>query len=189
MLRLVDTPTPLELPMFTSTVPAGLVFNPKSLGSLLSAPEYTIRAKDHDFVLGACIRLSISADGSSDHRDETVVVPAVAIECKRYLERNMLDECAGTAEKIKKTTPYCRYMIVAEYLKMDEGLPEASMIDEIFILRRQRNLERLHTGFTPNPIYPDLIKNIYDDAVDHLKRVWWDPQSALTEGRVFNFPR
>lgn len=167
----------------------GLVFNPKSLTSLLAAPEYTIRAKDHDFVLGACIRLSIRADGATDHRDEVVVVPAFAIECKRYLERNMLDECAGTAEKIKKATPYCRYIVVAEFLKMNEALPEASMIDEIFVLRRQRNLERLHADFVPNPIYPDLVKCIYDEAVQHLKKVWWDPNSALLEGRVFNFPR
>ena len=60
------------------------------------------------------------------------MVPAVAIECKRYLERNMLDECAGTAEKIKRATPYCLYLVVAEYLKMDDAAPEMSRIEEIF---------------------------------------------------------
>src|SRR5262249_23309565 len=42
----------------------GLAFNPKSIDTLLSAPEYTIRRKDHDFVIGATIELTISTEGS-----------------------------------------------------------------------------------------------------------------------------
>jgi hypothetical protein len=167
----------------------GLVFNPRDLKSLTTAPEYTIRQKDHDFVLGACITMDMSADGGKDVRREKLVVPAVAIECKRYLERNMLDECAGTAEKIKKATPYCRYIVVAEFLKMNNASPEISLIDEIYVLRRQRNLERQHADFEPAPIAADLVCHIYEDVVRHLKRIWWDADAALVSGRVFNYPR
>lgn len=167
----------------------GLIFNPRDLKSLTTAPEYTIRSKDHDFVLGARLEMRISAQGVAASRADSLVVPAVAIECKRYLERNMLDECAGTAERIKKSTPYCRYIVAAEFLKLDHASPELSVIDEIYVLRRQRNLERGRPGDVVNPIYEDLVAAIYCDVLAHLKRIWWDPNSGLDTGRVFNFPR
>ena len=101
----------------------------------------------------------------------------------------MLDECAGTAEKIKKATPYCKYFVVSEYLKMDDASPEISLIDEIFVLRKQRNSDRLETSFVPNPIYPDLVYEIYSDCLQHLSKIWWDPESGFRSGKVFNLPR
>ena len=167
----------------------GLSFNPSSLEALMTKPEYTVRQKDHDFVIGASIELSIKAVGETTALAEKIIVPAIAIECKRYLERNMLDECAGTAEKIKRATPYCKYIVVAEYLKMDDASPEISLIDEIFVLRKQRNSERLGAEFKPNPIDASLVCEIYSDCVRHLGKIWWDPQSALKTGKVFNLPR
>lgn len=167
----------------------GLIFNPREVRSLVTAPEYTIRSKDHDFVLGACLEMTVAAEGAVAINKERLVVPAVAIECKRYLERNMLDECAGTAERIKKATPYCKYIVASEFLKLDKASPELSVIDEIYILRRQRNLERSHINQKINPIYPDLVWSLYEDVMAHLRKVWWDPQSGLTSGRVFNLPR
>ena len=164
-----------------------LVFNPSSLHSLISVPEFTIRRKDHDFVLGAQINLTFKSSDGLAEKSANVVIPAIAIECKRYLERNMLDECSGTAEKVKKATPYCRYYVVAEFLKMDDASPELSVIDEIYILRRQKNSERLQEGFQQNPIYSDLVICLYAECLRHLKRIWWDPQSALTVGKVFNY--
>ena len=163
-----------------------LVFNPKNLHSLATHPEYTLRRKDHDFVIGSTVALTFSIAGIAEVAHDSVVVPAVAIECKRYLERNMLDECSGTAEKVKKATPYCLYFIVAEYLKMDDCRPELSKIDEIYILRRQKNSDRLAESFIPNPIYGDLVWDIYSRVLAHLGRIWWDPNSALTTGKLFN---
>ena len=167
----------------------GLVFNPKSINSLLQAPEFTIRRKDHDFVIGAHLELAVSSKGGGAPTKDELVVPAIAIECKRYLERNMLDECAGTAESIKRSTPYCKYIVVAEFLKMDDASPEASLIDEIYLLRRQRNSARLAAGFVPNSIYSDLVWEIYQHCLAHLRKIWWDPQSGLQTGKMFNFPR
>lgn len=164
-----------------------LIFNPKDIHSLVSQPEYTIRRKDHDFVIGSIINLAIRAEGSSRASEDKIIIPAVALECKRYLERNMLDECSGTAEKIKRATPYCLYIVAAEYLKMDDCSPELSRIDEIYILRKQRNLERGHEGFIPNPVNDDLIWDLYQRVVKHLCRIWWNPNSALTTGKLFNF--
>lgn len=163
-----------------------LVFNPRNLHSLATRPEYTLRRKDHDFVIGSTVTLTFSIEGAAGVTQDSVVVPAVAIECKRYLERNMLDECSGTAEKVKKATPYCLYFIVAEYLKMDDCRPELSKIDEIYILRRQRNSDRLAENFIPNPIYGDLVWDVYSRVLAHLGRIWWDPSSALVTGKLFN---
>lgn len=164
-----------------------LIFNPRDIHTLVSNPEYTVRRKDHDFVIGSIINIAIRAEGNPRASEDQLVIPAVALECKRYLERNMLDECSGTAERIKRATPYCLYIVAAEYLKMDDCSPELSRIDEIYILRRQRNLERGHTGFTPNPIYGDLVWDLYQKIVRHLRRIWWNPDSALTDGKLFNF--
>ena len=166
-----------------------LVFNPKDVKSLVTAPDFTIRRKDHDFVIGATVQLTVKAVGSEESKAESIVVPAIAIECKRYLERNMLDECAGTAEKVKRATPYCLFFVVAEFLKMDDAAPEVSLIDEIFILRKQRNSERLANGFRPNPIDANLVWEIYDGSIRHLRKVWWNPQSALTTGKAFGRPQ
>jgi len=165
-----------------------LAFNPKSLRDLMISPDYTIRRKDHDFVIGASVEMNLTVPGGNPTQTDILIIPAVAIECKRYLERNMLDECSGTAEKIKKATPYCLYIIASEYLKMDDASPELSRIDEIYVLRKQRNSERLVNGFVPNPIYGDLIVEIYRQVQRHLNRVWWNPQSAITNGKAFNFP-
>jgi hypothetical protein len=164
-----------------------LIFNPRDIHTLVSNPEYTIRRKDHDFVIGSTINLTIRAEGTHRVSEDQIVIPAVALECKRYLERNMLDECSGTAEKIKRATPYCIYIVVAEYLKMDDCSPELSRIDEIYVLRKQRNLERGHVGFIPNPIDRELVWDIYQKIVRHLRRIWWNPDSALTTGKLFNF--
>ena len=166
-----------------------LVFNPKDVHSLVSAPDFTIRKKDHDFVIGATVELSIKAVSSKDAKEAAIVVPSVAIECKRYLERNMLDECAGTAEKVKRATPYCLYFVVAEYLKMDDASPEVSLIDEIFILRKQRNSERQGATFRPNPIDANLVWEIFEGSIRHMQKVWWDPNSALTSGKAFGRPQ
>lgn len=166
-----------------------LAFNPRFLNELVCRPAYTIRRKDHDFVIGSSLELTMKVPGVDQTQNDVIVIPAVAIECKRYLERNMLDECSGTAEKVKKATPYCLYFVVAEFLKMDDAAPEMSRIDEIYVLRKQRNSERLAENFTPKPIDASLVIDIYRQVQRHLSRVWWDPQSALTIGKAFNVPR
>jgi hypothetical protein len=163
-----------------------LIFNPSSIDTLLDVPEYTLRRKDHDFILGSSVKLKIGSDITGNESESDLVIPSIAIECKRYLERNMLDECSGTAEKVKRATPYCKFFVVAEYLKMDNASPEMSLIDEIYVLRRQKNSDRLKDGFVPNPIHSDLIIDLYSQCIKHLKKIWWDPESALKSGKVFN---
>jgi hypothetical protein len=53
------------------------------------------------------LRLSMRAFEAPTGSDKTIFVPAVALECKRHLERNTLAECAGLAARVKRATPYC----------------------------------------------------------------------------------
>jgi hypothetical protein len=163
-----------------------LVFHPRSITTLIKRPEHTIRTKDHDFIIGSHLTMKLS-QGTDEPTIESIIVPAVALECKRYLERNMLDECSGTAAKVKAATPYCLYVVVAEYLKMDDSRPELSKIDEIYILRRQRNSERNASDFKANPIAPDLVWDLYLMIINHLGRIWWDPENGVKAGKMFNF--
>ena len=164
-----------------------LIIHPSSLHQLSSVPEFTLRKKDQDFVIGFQATITIQIDSSEIVQTEKILIPAVAIECKRYLERNMMDECSGTANKIRSATPYCRFFVLAEYLKMDDARPEKTSIDEIYILRHQRNSDRLKDNFQPSPIDEDLIWDFYCTVLSHLRSVWWDKESGLKIGKVFNF--
>lgn len=164
-----------------------LVFHPRSMDTLLKAPEHTVRTKDHDFVIGSRIEMHLVAPAGGEGQKERLIVPAVALEVKRYLERNMLDECSGTAARVKAATPYCLYIVIAEYLKMDDCRPELSKIDEIYVLRKQRNSERLAGGFRPNPIDAELVWDLYQMVTRHLGKIWWDPEAGVRVGKMFNF--
>ena len=72
-----------------------LSFTPGSFKDVFENPNTNIHTKDQDFVLGANVEIKITADKNSQNM--FTVIPVVAIECKTYLERNMLDSCAATA--------------------------------------------------------------------------------------------
>lgn len=170
-----------------------LSFAPRSFESFFSNPGPYIHSKDQDFVLGCLIDVRISPSFSAEN--ETVfnelVVPVVAIECKTYLEKNMLDSCASTATRIKRAMPYCLYIVATEYLKMRDSQPELTDIDEIFVLCRAANSDRLQRkqdGLAPHPIDPDLIESLYLLVEKHLNKIWWSPEDAVSRGTIINRP-
>jgi len=174
-----------------------LTFTPKSFISLFEKPTPSVHTKDQDFVLGCAVQL-VSRIKSSDKKKQiasesimNVVVPVVAIECKTYIERNMLDSCAGTAKRLKSAMPYCLYLVVAEYMKMDDAYPELTDIDEIFILTRASNSDRLRTrtqGLVTHNIGADLVYEIFKLVQCHLNKIWWSPEEALKRGRIIGRP-
>jgi hypothetical protein len=173
----------------------GLTFTPRSFQSLFKNPSPAVHTKDQDFVLGCNIQLSSSIkDGAlgKDKKSTTitnVVVPVVAIECKTYIERNMLDSCAGTAKRLKAAMPYCLYLVAAEYMKMDDAYPELTDIDEVYILTKQSNATRLKQKLLPpHEISEDLVLDIFRQVSVHLRKIWWSPEDALDRGRVINRP-
>jgi hypothetical protein len=174
----------------------GLTFTPRSFGSLFENPAPSVHTKDQDFVLGCIVEIASSIKvkknekvGSKAASRAEVVVPVVAIECKTYIERNMLDSCAGTAKRLKAAMPYCLYLVAAEYMKMDDAYPELTDIDEVYILTKKSNSERLRQrALVLHPICEDLILEIFQQVATHLNKIWWSPEDALERGRVINRP-
>ena len=87
--------------------------------------------------------------------------------------------------------PYCLYIVAAEYMKMEEAYPELTDINELFILTKASNADRLRfkdQGETPHPIDAKLIQDIFDMVSSHLDKIWWSPEDALARGKVIGRP-
>ena len=167
-----------------------LSFAPNSFKSIFSNPNTYVHTKDQDFVLGANIEILVAADGTSE-KTETVI-PIIAIECKTYLERNMLDACAATASRLKKAMPYCIFIVVTEYMKMSYASPELTDIDEVYVLCKAKNTEREQRQKNNEPpldIQADLLIDLFNRVNRHINAIWWSPNNAVEYGKIINRPR
>lgn len=68
-----------------------IFFAPPSYSEMVLSPYARIETKDHDFVIGANVTIDIRCAGSEKGEQEHVQLPAVAIECKTYLDKTMLE--------------------------------------------------------------------------------------------------
>ena len=103
----------------------------------------------------------------------------------------MLDSCANTATRLKNAMPYCVYMVASEYMKMDEASPELTDIDEVYILCKAKNSERLsrsQQGLPPLEIDSSLIYDLFQRVRKHLNSIWWSPEDAVSNGKVICRP-
>ena len=66
-------------------------------------------------------------------------IPAVAIECKTYLDKTMLESASASAEELKRINPNSRYFIAAEWLKLTESVN----------LRKYR-IDQINRGYANN---------------------------------------
>jgi hypothetical protein len=167
-----------------------LTFSPSSFREIFIKPNPYIHSKDQDFVLGVSLELKIKADDKTEIK-ENIIVPILAIECKTYIERNMLDSCSGTARRLKSAMPYCLYIVASEYMKLKDEQPELSDINEIYILCKSSVSERLKTrkqGVKPHSIQEDLIIDLFQKVKGHLSSIWWSPEKSLITGKIINRP-
>lgn len=187
--NILDT-VPTNLVLGKATGYVDLAFTPSSFKGFFLNPRPYVHTKDQDFILGATLELVIN-DSTEKKHAEKITIPFVAIECKTYLEKNMLDSCSGTASRLKSAMPYCMYIVASEYMKMKGGQPELSDINEIYILCKASNAERLEHARTrqaPHEIQFDLIQDLYLKVMGHLNSIWWAPEKALQMGKVINRP-
>ena len=87
--------------------------------------------------------------------------------------------------------PYCIYMVASEYMKMDEASPELTDIDEVYILCKAKNSERLsrsQQGLPPLEIDSSLIYDLFQRVRKHLNSIWWSPEDAVSNGKVICRP-
>lgn len=153
-----------------------IFFRPPSYAEMLRKPHSFIEKKDHDFAIGVSVDASLKTRSGADSEPERWDLPAVAIECKTYLDKTMLQDISTAAEQLKVRSPNAIYIVVAEWLKLTESVNLKKLkIDQIYILRKQKNTDRefrLLEGYVKNPIYVDVVEHLYKTVRDHLTLPW-----------------
>lgn len=200
-----------------------LFFVPPGYGGMLERPYSVIEKKDHDFVIGSSVEVSLRArDPASDVGDaeqrgslspmsvwergeryavdpvddpdepeqrtmdeavvkgeeeiHTIDVPAVAIECKTYLDKTMLEGSSRAAEDLKARVPNSLYIVVMEWIKLSDAInPKKFKVDQIYVLRQQKNTDREFRyleGYKKNPIDPAVVWHLFQTVRLHLTDDW-----------------
>lgn len=153
-----------------------LFFRASSYQEMVQSPHALIEIKDHDFAIGASVRATMKCRGSDVDETHNWDIPAVAIECKTYLDKTMLQDVSTAAEQLKQKNPNAMYIVVAEWLKLTESVNlKKYKIDQIYVLRKQRNTDREFrylATYQKNPIYPDVIIHCFNTVRDFLTADW-----------------
>lgn len=135
-----------------------------------------IETKDHDFTIGVKINSAMNTLGYSDVEKYTWDIPAVAIECKTYLDKTMLQDASTAAEELKHRNPNAMYIVVTEWLKLTDSVNlKKFKIDQIYVVRKQKNTDRelrYEDNYIKNPIYPDVIFHLFSSVREFLTKDW-----------------
>lgn len=107
---------------------------------------------------------------------ESFDMPAVAIECKTYLDKTMLEGASNAAEQLKIRNPNAIYYVVAERLKLTEAVNlKKYKVDQIYVLRKQKNTDREYRyldKYVANPIYADVVWHLFNSIREYLAIDW-----------------
>jgi hypothetical protein len=120
--------TELGLGFYNKNIFAGLAINHDG--------HAQIKTKDIDF----CIGKHFSVDFGSSTED--IIIPMVAIECKTYTDKTMLNEAQFAAQKLKQGSPNTKVYILSEgnQVKVSElPLKGQTPLDQMFVLREMKD--------------------------------------------------
>lgn len=153
-----------------------IFFTPESFENMLVKPNSKIEKKDHDFAIGVQINASLQCSSSTYKEEDIWDLPAVAIECKTYLDKTMLQDASTASEQLKFRNPNALYLVVAEWLKLTDAVNlNKFKIDQIYVLRKQKNTDREYRyleTYNKNPIYPDVIQHLFNTVRCFLTEPW-----------------
>lgn len=153
-----------------------MFFKADSYADMLLHPKLLIEKKDHDFAIGVKLEARFRCAGQAVDQQDTFDVPAVAIECKTYLDKTMLQDASTAAEQLKHRNPNAMYIVVAEWLKLTESVNLRKFkIDQIYVLRKQKNTDRefrYAETYTKKPIYSDVVWHLFDTTRTFLTSPW-----------------
>lgn len=164
-----------------------IFFQSKNYSEMVEAPNIHIEIKDHDFVIGVNIETTMKCSGQATLQNEILQIPAVAIECKTYLDKTMLEGASNAGEQLLAKNPNALYIVVAEWLKLTEKVNlKKYKVDQIYVLRKQKNTDRefrYDASYVKNPIYEDVTLNLFNTVREHLTNPWEGSiQEKLTRG-------
>ncbi len=153
-----------------------IFFNSSSYKEMVTKPNAKIEKKDHDFIIGVNIQTSMNCEGNHEKEQHSWQIPAVAIECKTYLDKTMLEGSSTAAEQLKHRNPNAIYIVVAEWLKLTEQVNlKKFKVDQIYVLRKQKNTDREYRydpTYKKNPVYADVVQHMFDTVRNHLTTDW-----------------
>jgi len=152
---------------------SNMFFSPTDFENFKEHSNIKINTKDQDFAIYKQV------DIITDNNEPTkAFVPVLAMECKTYLDKTMLEGSIATAEKVKNGNPYCRFCIVTERYDVDRRVDiKNSRIDQIYILKKdakKSNADKIG-------IARDVVKLIYEDTKRHLNSKWADIEKSIRE--------
>ena len=158
---------------------SNLYFSPADFQNFKEQSNVKINTKDQDFAIFKQIKIS-----TSDGNEVNAFVPIVAMECKSYLDKTMLEGSIATAEKIKQGNPHCRFCIVAESYDVDYSIDiNNTRIDQIYVLSKRKRQKDIPAN--SEIISSDVIVAIYNETSEHLNRKWSDVKSNIEKfGKV-----
>jgi hypothetical protein len=143
---------------------------------MIKTANAKIEIKDHDFTIGTRINVAMNTLGYDNTEKYTWDIPAIAIECKTYLDKTMLQDASTAAEELKHRNPNAMYIVVAEWLKLTDSINlKKFKIDQIYVIRKQKNTDRefrYEKSYIKNPIYPDTIFHLFSFVRDFLTKNW-----------------
>jgi len=153
-----------------------IFFTPPNYVAMLKTPHARIERKDHDFAIGVSVSAVLNSAGQKKGEVHHFHIPAVAIECKTYLDKTMLEGASMAAEQLKFRNPNALYLVVSEWLKLTENVNLRKFkVDQIYILRKQKNTDREYRflpGYEKNPIYLDVVRHLFNTVRAHLTSNW-----------------
>jgi len=153
-----------------------IFFFAQDFKSMVEEPSVRIEEKDHDFVIGVSIETKMKCRGADTVRTLDLEVPAVAIECKTYLDKTMLEGSSTAAEQLKVRSPNALYVVLAEWLKLTEAVNlKKYKVDQIYVLRKQKNTDRefrFLDGYKKNPVSGDVVWHLFSLVRAHLTEPW-----------------
>lgn len=163
----------------------GLYFTARNFAEFSEMPRPMYPVGNLDFVIGK--RLTSRFEASERSAEQHIYVPAVAVECKTYLDRPRYIESDILARNVKHGFPRCLYIVISEFLKLDLNKVNVhgSPIDNIYIFRRTQNVDRKVRragGVVLPPLHVPAVQHFYDQVRSHLAEDWSAPEDWSTTG-------
>lgn len=153
-----------------------IFFMPNSYNDMLQNPVAKFELKDHDFVIGVQVNTAFQTKGSKNIETTVIDIPAVAIECKTYIDKTMLEGSSTAAEQLKFKNPNAMYILVSEWIKLTQNINlRKYKVDQIYVLRKQKNVDREYRflpGYTKNPVFVDVVEHLFSNVRSHLTADW-----------------
>lgn len=176
-----------------------IFFAPPNYQGMMERAHARIEIKDHDFVIGVTISANLDLKTNRDHEKDGQLriaeepgeytarwqenseihyfdIAAVAIECKTYLDKTMLEGSSRAAEQLKARNPNSLYIVVMEWLKLTSAVNLRKYeVDQIYVFRKQKNTDRefrFADSYHKKPIDPNVVWHLYQTVRNHLTKDW-----------------